>query len=83
MLQSAVERQAEIVGEALKQAVDLDPTLAVHLHDIRRIIAFRNRLAHGYADIAPEIVWRIASRDVPKLQEQVRAIMSEPSSEGQ
>ena len=32
-------------------------------------------LAHGYADISPEIVWGIAADDVPKLLTEVRAVM--------
>jgi uncharacterized protein with HEPN domain len=77
MLQSAVERQAEIIGEALRQASELDPSLTEKIPDLRRIIAFRNRLAHGYADVSPMIVWGIAADDVPKLLAGVRAIMSE------
>ena len=68
LLQSAVERQAEIIGEALKQALDLDPSLSQRIPDFRRIVAFRNRLIHGYADISPEIVWGIATDDIPRLR---------------
>jgi len=77
MLQSAVERQAEIIGEALRQASDLEPSLADEIPELRRIIAFRNRLAHGYADVSAEIVWGIAGEDVPKLLAGVRTIMGE------
>jgi uncharacterized protein with HEPN domain len=77
MLQSAVERQAEIVGEALRQAAVLEASIADEVPEFRRIIAFRNRLAHGYADISPEIVWGIATNDVPRLLAEVRAAMSE------
>jgi len=78
LLQSAVERQSEIIGEALRQAVDLDPSLSDRLPDIRRIIAFRNRLVHG-SDVSLPIVWRIVNRDVPKLLDEVRAILAESS----
>jgi uncharacterized protein with HEPN domain len=78
LLRSAVERQAEIIGEALKQAADLDPSLSAHVHDLRAIIALRNRLVHGYRDISPEIVWSIAAEDVPRLLREVRALMDEP-----
>ncbi|MGA2975179.1 MAG: HepT-like ribonuclease domain-containing protein [Spirochaetia bacterium] len=77
MLQSAVERQAEIIGEALRQAAALEASLADEIPEFRRIIAFRNRLAHGYADISPEIVWGIAADDVPKLLTEVRTVMGE------
>ena len=76
LLRSAVERQSMILGEALRQALDLDPTLADRVTDVQPIIAFLNRLAHGYSDIDPEVVWGIAQNDVPKLLDEVRAILA-------
>jgi len=63
-----------IAGEALKQAVDLDPSLADRVTDVRLIIAFRNRLVHGYSGTSPELVWGIVQNDVPRLLAEVRAI---------
>ncbi len=77
MFRSAVERQAEIIGEALKQAAYLDPSLSEHIHDLRSIVAFRNRLVHGYRDISPELVWDIANNDVRRLLAEIRALMAE------
>ena len=59
MLQSAVERQFEIIGEALRRAVDIDPELEKKMSGTRRIIDFRNRLIHGYSDISTRVVWGI------------------------
>ena len=47
MLRAAVERQFEIIGEALAQLAKRDPTLAGRIREYRQIIAFRNILIHG------------------------------------
>jgi uncharacterized protein with HEPN domain len=51
MLWSAVERQLEIVGEAPAQLAKVDPQSSANVPDLRRIVAFRNVLVHGYAGI--------------------------------
>jgi uncharacterized protein with HEPN domain len=51
-----VERQFEIVGEALSQLAKLDPALAKRIADYQKIISFRNILIHGYADVDDELV---------------------------
>jgi uncharacterized protein with HEPN domain len=53
VLRSAVERQFEIVGEALAQLARLDAALAAQVPDLREIVSFRNILIHGYAVINP------------------------------
>jgi uncharacterized protein with HEPN domain len=77
MLRSAVERQFEIIGEAPGQAIRLDPSLSAKISNTGRIIAFRNRLIHGYASIADEIVWGILEANLPTLQKEVAALMRE------
>ncbi len=52
MLRSAVERQFEVIGEALNQALRSEPSLAVKVSHSSRIIGFRNQLIHGYASIS-------------------------------
>ena len=51
MLRAAVERQFEIIGEALAQLRKLDQAACDKVSDASRIIAFRNILIHGYADV--------------------------------
>lgn len=75
LLRSAVERQFEIVGEALRQMLDRVPELTHEISDNARIIAFRNRLIHGYAAVADEVVWGVLETNLPKLRAEVDALL--------
>ena len=76
LLRSAVERQLTIIGEALSQALKVDPTLAEKITDVRQIINFRNVIVHGYATIENETIWGVLQNDLPTLHEQVRALLN-------
>lgn len=56
MLRSTVERQFEIIGEALAQLAKLDEKIVARVSEYRRIIAFRNILVHGYAEVDDRLV---------------------------
>ena len=75
MLRAAVERQFEIIGEALRRLLADDPPTAARISEHARIIAFRNILAHGYADIDDQIVWGIVESKLPTLLEDVDALL--------
>jgi predicted nucleotidyltransferase/uncharacterized protein with HEPN domain len=67
MMRAAVERQFEIIGEALAALERVDGTVAARLPDLRQIIASRNVLIHGYATIDDRPVWDAAQNDLPQL----------------
>jgi|SRR5882757_1891314 len=48
ILRQAIERNFEIIGEAIKRLAQLDQETATEIGDYRQIIAFRNVLIHGY-----------------------------------
>ncbi len=75
MLRSAVERQFEIMGEAMSRLAKLDPTVVSQISEVRRIIAFRNILIHGYADVDPRIVWGVAESNLPTLAREVAGLL--------
>ncbi|MFH1044565.1 MAG: HepT-like ribonuclease domain-containing protein [Pseudomonadota bacterium] len=54
-LQSAVERQFEIIGEAMNQLRRIDPNTAAAIPELPRVIAFRNIPVHGYANVDTSI----------------------------
>jgi len=75
LLRSGVERQFEIIGEALNQFARLAPDAAPQIPTLPQIVAFRNRLIHGYAMIDDASVWRIAQESLPQLRETVAALL--------
>lgn len=77
MLRAAVERQFEIIGEALAQLARLDQALASRITEYRRIIDFRNILIHGYAEVDHRIVWDIVESKLPTLRREVAALREE------
>jgi uncharacterized protein with HEPN domain len=74
--QSAVERQFEIIGEALNRIKGIDPGLLDHIDNWREIIGFRNVIAHGYDVIENEIVWGSVKEDIPVLLAQLKRILN-------
>ena len=82
MLRSAVERQLEIVGEALARLAKADSATAAKISEHQRIIAFRNILIHGYADIDHRIVWNVLELKLPLVRREAEALLrAEPGPE--
>lgn len=71
LLRSAVERQFTIIGEALNQAMRLDPTIADGISRVQQIVDFRNVLIHGYSAVRYDVVWGIIAEDLPVLRVEV------------
>jgi uncharacterized protein with HEPN domain len=78
VLRSAVERQFEIIGEALAQLARLDAALAQRIPDLREIIAFRDVLIHGYAMIDRARVWQVIQVNLPQLRAVLAELLAEP-----
>lgn len=66
MLRRAVEREFEIIGEAMSRIEKLDST--IEISSKRQIISMRNRVIHGYDKIDNEIVWGTIVRHLPTLK---------------
>ncbi|WP_248581615.1 DUF86 domain-containing protein [Nocardioides sp. InS609-2] len=78
MLRSAVERQFQIIGEALNRLRKVDPDTAGRVPELARIVAFRNVLVHGYAQIDDALVWEVASTRVPALSDVLAGLLDDP-----
>ena len=76
LLRSGVERQLEIIGEAVSKLSRVDPATAARLTGRRRIIALRNVLIHGYASVDDRVIWNILDQDLPVLRAEVQIILA-------
>lgn len=76
-LQLILERLYEIVGEALNQAEESDPTLRRRVPEVGDIIGMRNRIAHGYWEISYKILWDTAIGKVPALSVRLERFLEE------
>lgn len=73
MFRMAVERCIVIIGEALNQALKLDSTLPIT--DSRKIVGTRNYVVHAYDSLRPDMLWGIVINRLPKLKEEVTALL--------
>ena len=67
LVRSAVERQLEILGEALNRLRRDDADTGARVPDLDKIVGMRNIIAHEYGDIDYEIVWRAATTSMTVL----------------
>jgi uncharacterized protein with HEPN domain len=74
---SAVERQLEIVGEALAQLRRADPETAAAIATLPRVVGFRNVLVHGYASVDNRIVWGVIENHLADLRQTIESLLRE------
>ena len=77
-----MEREFEVIGEALNRLVRADPSVAARISQISRIVGFRNRIIHGYDTVDDATVWGVVDGHLPGLLAEVEAILQEPSTDG-
>jgi uncharacterized protein with HEPN domain len=65
----AVERNLEIIGEAMSRILKEDQNFPIS--EANRIVGLRNQIIHGYDSISDENIWAILVNHLPKLREEV------------
>jgi uncharacterized protein with HEPN domain len=74
---SAVERELQIIGEAVMQLERVTPQLAAQISEHRNIIGFRHVLVHGYDSLHPATVWNVIEVRLPVLAGEVQTLLDE------
>lgn len=69
----AVERNIEIIGEAMTRILNTDPH--IRITDTRKIVDTRNRIIHGYDSVSEEILWGIIVKNLPTLYSEVKKLL--------
>jgi uncharacterized protein with HEPN domain len=69
----AVERNIEIIGEAMSRIINKDRT--IDLPNSRKIVDTRNRIIHGYDSVSEEIIWNIIIEHLPSLKQEIEKLL--------
>ena len=67
----------EIIGEAINQLSRIDAEIAERISDYRRIIALRNVLIHGYAQVDSRILWDVLQINLAVLQRETQTLLGD------
>jgi uncharacterized protein with HEPN domain len=73
LLKRAVERNLEIIGEAMNRILKENPEISIE--NARRIIGLRNQIIHGYDSVSDENIWGIIFNHIPKLKEEINRLI--------
>jgi uncharacterized protein with HEPN domain len=77
LLRSGVERQFEIIGEAMTRLMKRDQKTAEKISDYRKIAGFRNALVHGYDSIDDDTTWNVITEKLPILSDELTRLLAE------
>jgi uncharacterized protein with HEPN domain len=74
-LQLVVERELEIIGEAMARLQREHADLADQITDANKIVGLRNVLAHGYDILEYEILWDVVVNKLTSLKSEIERLL--------
>ena len=77
MLKRAVERNLEIIEEALNRILKRDNSFEKKISKAKSIIGLRNQVIHAYDNISDENIWSILIINLPKLKSEISKLIAE------
>ena len=72
VMQRAIERNLEIIGEAIKKMIEINPDLP--LSSVKNIIGLRNIIAHAYDSVEAEMLWSVVQKNIPTLKKELKSL---------
>ncbi|MEE4286638.1 MAG: HepT-like ribonuclease domain-containing protein [Mariniphaga sp.] len=73
ILKRAVERDLEIIGEAVNRILKNDPNFPIE--NAKRIVGLRNQIIHAYDNLSDENIWAIIIKHLPLLKNEVEKLI--------
>jgi uncharacterized protein with HEPN domain len=74
LLKRAIERNLEIIGEAINRILKEDPSFSIK--NSLRIVGLRNQIIHGYDSVSDENIWGIVTIHLPKLKAEIDSMIN-------
>lgn len=75
LLRRGIEREIEIIGEAMNRILNLDSSIKIV--SARKIIDTRNWVIHGYDKVDDVVIWGIISNHLPKLKYEIEKLLKD------
>ena len=76
LLKRAIERELEIIGEAMNRIIKRDENFILQIEEAKSIISLRNYIIHSYDSVSDENIWAIIQNHLPKLKTQVEILLN-------
>lgn len=70
-----VERNIEIIGEAMNRILKIEPQ--INVASARKIVDTRNYVIHAYDSLKPDILWAIVINHIPRLKADILRIIND------
>jgi uncharacterized protein with HEPN domain len=77
MMKRAVERNLEIIGEAMNRIITRDSSFEEKITNAKAIIGLRNHVIHAYDNVSDENIWAILTNHLPKLKLEIDSLTKE------
>jgi uncharacterized protein with HEPN domain len=69
----AVERELEIIGEAVSKLLKINPSIGISY--ARQIVDLRNKVIHAYDNVNNVVIWNVIMNHIPLLQKESEQLL--------